>query len=68
MLGLGGLIALTLSVVQPLKERPLRAALLGAGLLGGAAVMFQTGLRRLPWHPIEEAREQLRGTEAGGIH
>jgi len=60
LLALGGLAALTLAGAKVLLENPGRAALLGIGLLGGAAGLTAMGLRKLPKRPLAQVGEQVR--------
>lgn len=60
LLALGGLAALTLAAAKVLLEHPGRAALLGIGLLGGAAGLAAMGLQTFPKRPLAQVGEQVR--------
>ncbi|WP_426752736.1 phage holin family protein [Myxococcus sp. Y35] len=60
LLAIGGVSALTLSLAKVLLAHPGRAALLGVGLVGGAAGLALVGLQCLPRHPLATVEEQVR--------
>ncbi|AEI67827.1 phage holin family protein [Corallococcus macrosporus] len=60
LLALGGVSALTLSLAKVLLAHPGRAALLGLGMVGGAAGLALVGVRCLPRHPLAAVGSQVR--------
>jgi hypothetical protein len=60
-MGFGGLISLSISLIQSLRERSASLPLLvGLGMLGGAAALTLQGVRLLPKRPMSRTIEQVK--------